>query len=1096
MLVQAPAGSGKTTLLAQRYLRLLGRVEAPECILALTFTRRAAEEMRARVVLALQSARARECPAGVTAQTWALAVAAVRHMDRLGIDPAQHPARLGIQTIDAFNSRLAAQLPIGSGLGARPRLLEDARSLYVEAARRALAYDGEDAFGAAVERVLALDDQRWRNLVGLIGDMLPSRDRWLPLLAGDLEAGRAMEGDELQRVRREFDEDLGFLVRRSLQSAAHALGPERLEACSRLVAGAAARLGEARADLARWREHAGPLRAEPADLERWRAMLSLVLVGNGDIRSRVTKAEGFAPDCADKPAFQDLLTELARDPRIAPVLRDAAVLPDAAYGDADWMRVRDVSQVLLLAAVELERVSREVGAVDFPAVAMAARRALGSPERPTDLALSLDYRLQHILVDEFQDTSAAQLALLRILTAGWQPGDGRSVFCVGDPMQSIYRFRQAEVRAFLDLAEEGIGAVRFDRQLLSSNFRTAKPLVDWVNAVFARILPDVDDRDRGAIAYRPSVSARGHASDVPVGATFAGFADRDAEAHGVADLVGVRLAENPDWKIAILVRAKAHARAIGKALRERGIAFGAVDIEPLRDHAIVRDLLALARALLHLGDRTAWLAVLRAPWIGLELSDLLVIAGGGTIVWESLRDAATLARLSAGGAARCVRLCGLLEDAFRRRDEVPFVRWLERVWLGLGGPECARGEAELSYARMAFARLCAIEQNGLPDPAEFGDAFDDLFARDGASGRVEIMTIHKAKGLEFDLVILPSLDRAVAAHNEEFLLSMQFSRATREGLVMAARPAIGAEDGALFGFLRSQARQAAQLEAQRLLYVACTRAKWQLHLTAIIGGYGERGPWIPRAGSLLQILWPVVGAEFTACTPIAGGAGATDGASDPLRGGPLRRVPLGWSPIPAPIAFELTRDPAGIQTRVETPLFDWVGETARQLGILVHGELQKLRLHPEGSAAIAARAPQFRHWLEMRGVPTGHLYEAGERVAAALTAVQEDPRGRWIFGDGHREDLREHALSGVLDGELVHIVIDRSFIDEQGRRWVIDFKTSQHSGGGLEEFLDEEVDRYRAQMQRYAAFARRLGPEPIRLGLYFPLMRAWREWAA
>ena len=146
-------------------------------------------------------------------------------------------------------------------------------------------------------------------------------------------------------------------------------------------------------------------------------------------------------------------------------------------------------------------------AVDFSAVSIAGLRALGSADAPTDLNLRLDYRLQHILVDEFQDTSSSQLELVRLLTAGWQAGDGRSVFCVGDPMQSIYGFRQAEVRAFLELAEEGIGDLRFDVQRLRSNFRSAAPLVDWTNRCFARLMPQVDDRNRGAIAYRPSEAA-------------------------------------------------------------------------------------------------------------------------------------------------------------------------------------------------------------------------------------------------------------------------------------------------------------------------------------------------------------------------------------------------------------------------------------------------------------------------------------------------------------------------------------------------------------------------------------------------------------
>jgi ATP-dependent exoDNAse (exonuclease V) beta subunit len=117
-------------------------------------------------------------------------------------------------------------------------------------------------------------------------------------------------------------------------------------------------------------------------------------------------------------------------------------------------------------------------------------------------------------------------------------------------------------------------------------------------------------------------------------------------------------------------------------------------------------------------------------------------------------------------------------------------------------------------------------------------------------------------------------------------------------------------------------------------------------------------------------------------------------------------------------------------------------------------------------------------------------------VVAALVAVHADPRAAWILHKWQRHDVREHALSGRWQNEIVRVVFDRSFIDDAGVRWVIDYKTSQHTGGRLEEFLDSEVERYRGQLARYAELARRLGPEPVRVGLYFPLMRAWREWAA
>jgi ATP-dependent exoDNAse (exonuclease V) beta subunit len=1097
VLVQAPAGSGKTTLLAQRYLRLLAQVDAPERILALTFTRRAAEEMRARVVGALNAAGLAECPAGMNRETWELGVAAARQLERLGLDLAQHPARLRIETIDAFNGWLAAQLPILAGTGSRLRTEESARSLYEYAARRALAYDAEDSYGAAVDRVLALGDLRWRSLVEHVADMLPNRDRWLPVLAGSLEAAGAPDAVQLRRIRALFDADLEFLVRRSLGQAVVAIGAERIEVLSRLIAGAAERLGEQRPSLAVWRADDSCLREDPADLPRWRAMLEIVLLASGAIRSKVTKTEGFAPSCAEKPAMQDLLAELAREPHAARLLGDAAALPDARYSEADWAAVRDVAQVLVLAAAELDQVFREAGAADFPAVAMAARRALGSPLDPTDLALRLDYRLQHLLIDEFQDTSASQLALLEVLTAGWQPGDGRSVFCVGDPMQSIYRFRHAEVRAFLELAEDGIGALQFELQRLTSNFRTARPLVEWINATFSRIMPRRDDRDRGAIAYRASESVREAAAGVRPGVAFAAYPSRGAEADGIADLISARVAEHPDWHIAVLVRAKAHARDIAERLRARGIAFGAVDIEALRERPVVRDLVMLARALLHWGDRTAWLAVLRAPWAGLELADLLQIVQAAPLVWDALGDEALIARLSDGGARRCRRIRGVLESAMRVRTHGSFVRWLERTWLALGGAHCAGGAAPLEQARMAFARMRALERSGLPDPAEFEGAFEDLFARDASSGGVEIMTIHKAKGLEFDLVIVPALERSIAHRSDEFLLSTQFAHGERDGLVMAARPAIGAEDRSLFDFLRAQAKQAALLEAERLLYVACTRAKWQLQLSAVLPQAQQDAVWSPRSGSLLQVLWPTAGAEFTAASASAGFDTADLDSPEPRapRGGPLRRVPLDWEPEPMPGAVGPLEVPGPVEARSQIPPFDWVGETARLVGSLVHSELQSLQLAPGGAERIAAREGHFRRWLELRGVPAERSGEASARVIEALLAVQEDPRGRWILAEGYRDDAREYALSGIWNGEIVRVVFDRSFVDEQGVRWVIDYKTSRHLGGGLDEFLEREVERYRAPMQRYAAFASRLGAEPVRLGLYFPLMRAWREWA-
>jgi ATP-dependent exoDNAse (exonuclease V) beta subunit len=226
--------------------------------------------------------------------------------------------------------------------------------------------------------------------------------------------------------------------------------------------------------------------------------------------------------------------------------------------------------------------------------------------------------------------------------------------------------------------------------------------------------------------------------------------------------------------------------------------------------------------------------------------------------------------------------------------------------------------------------------------------------------------------------------------------------------------------------------------------------------------------------------------------PTSSGEYAAIGAP---RGGPLLRVPTDWTPSFDLQALQSESAPALPASREETPVFDWAGETARRVGTLVHAELQAMDLATADTTAIRGREPQFRRWLALHGVPAERLDEAAARVVDALVAVHGDSRGRWILQKA-REDVREYALSGRWQGDVARVIFDRSFIDERGVRWVIDYKTSQHMGSGLEEFLDREVERYRPQLQRYSMLAKRLGPEPVRLGLYFPLMRAWREWAA
>src|SRR6185369_13970108 len=183
-------------------------------------------------------------------------------------------------------------------------------------------------------------------------------------------------------------------------------------------------------------------------------------------------------------------------------------LPPPRYTDDGWRIVEALLDVLHRAGAYLLLQFRDAKAIDFTEGTLGALAALDD-DAPSELLLRLDFRIQHLLIDEFQDTSFTQIELIRRLTAGWQPDDGRTLFAVGDPMQSIYRFRGAEVRLFVEAQQYGrIAELPVENLVLRRNFRSQARLVEWTNAVFAGVLGPHNDPWRGKVAFTASVAAR------------------------------------------------------------------------------------------------------------------------------------------------------------------------------------------------------------------------------------------------------------------------------------------------------------------------------------------------------------------------------------------------------------------------------------------------------------------------------------------------------------------------------------------------------------------------------------------------------------
>jgi len=1124
-IVQAPAGSGKTGLLTQRFLVLLDMVDEPEEIVAITFTRKAASEMKHRILQALRGADddaallqdAHQC------RLRELASRVLAHDAARGWQLLQNPSRLRIQTIDSLCAWLVERMPVCSRQGALSSIAEDADRLYLEAARLTIrALEEESEWTAAIEHLVGHLDNRLDRLQRLIADMLARRDLWLQRV---VDAASVDSADDLREY---MESALAGRVAETLKALAE-LAPIGCRAeITELMQFSAANLAEEEpAEEERIVHWPG---GELADRPIWEEMADFLLTQAGGWRKQVTKKEGFpAPTSVRdtdekkrlagmKQRMVELLSALQGEETFRQNLLLLRELPPQHYADAEWETLQALFSLLKVAAGYLLIVFRQQGQVDFTAIAMAAAHALGEPEMPTDLALALDYRIRHLLVDEFQDTSSSQAELLKRLIAGWQAGDGRTLFLVGDPMQSIYRFRQAEVGLFLGIRDSGFfGQIPMQFLRLSVNFRSQKGVVDWVNRYFPQILPDADNVSTGAVSYADSVAFHAASSGEAV-RVYPYLQKEDVrEAEQVAAIIAQMQAVQPDGKIAVLVRNRSHLASIVANFRQKKLPFRAVEIEQLAQRAVIRDLMALTRALVHPADRIAWLSLLRAPFCGFSLQDLHTVANTlpGQVLAEGLRACTKSGMLRRESRQRAERVLPVLERALMLCDRMSLRRCVEGTWLSLGGPAGVQNETDLADAEVYFQLLENLDIAGhWPDVQELDEKLVRLFALPdvAADDSLQLMTLHKSKGLEFDTVILPGLGKSPRRDQEKLLNWLEFrDQSQHPSLLCAPISAPGGGKNRISAYIQSEERKRAALEEARLLYVAVTRAKGSLHLLGHIKANAEAQEeeiLKPPEDTLLAKLWPAVAADFRVYwSKKRSENGSGDWPVPDVDAGvqPVSRICLApdWQPpsLPEAVAIATHANEGGI---AEEPVnFDWAGEPARLVGVVVHRLLHRIGLigiedvYPQDLARFELAG---RSLLMQSGIGPQHLEAAVQQVVRALrTMCVEDETGRWILSGQHREARCEWALSVpsaiAASQSVVVSIIDRTFVDATGVRWIIDYKTGSHTGGGVEVFLDREQQRYQPQLERYAHVLRRIEQRPIRLAIYFPLLGRWREWA-
>ena len=1077
--VAAPAGSGKTELLIQRYLVLLARVARPEQVLAITFTRKAAAEMRERVIGALEATRTSlPVESEHDKVTRDLAAAVLGADNERGWHLMRDLSRFNIKTIDSFCAGLSRQMPVLSGLGGRAGGQDDVAEYYEEAVLELFRHLDDDGPAAEdLKAVMRRFDNNWERLQERLVAMLYSREQWRDYIS----VNRDPEASEAYLV-----EAMAAVVQGELDALAVLLEPHEGEllALSRYVAG---NLEQA--------EPAAFPRASLEDINSWRALRDMFLTKAGSWRAKVDKRDGFPGNSAEdkdwKDRWQAQREALKTLNGLQGKLATVAILPLVEAGSDNWQLVLHLSRLLPLLAAELLLVFQRHGVVDHAQVAQSALLALGEDEAVTDLALRLDYSIEHILVDEFQDTAVTQYDLLHKLTRGWQehnavnPDTPRTLMIVGDPMQSIYRFRGANVGLFLVAREQGFNGIRPEYLQLQCNFRSERGIVEWVNQAFVEAFPDRDNAHLSQVRYSPALAVRDAGSARAVDAHgFHGEGAAEAEVGFVCDYIGAHACE--EETVAVLGRTRGHLQPIIDELKRRGIAHNAQDLDSLAASPVVADLLLLCRALSSDADRLAWMALLRAPWCGLSLADLLVVAGHGeyspyTPVWQSLVDARCRKRLSEDGRRRLGHILPALARARARRDRLGLRVLVEQAWTGMGGPDCVAQGGGLVDAEQFMQLLEQAEATGTAlDTDWLHTRLENQFmSGDEPDAPVQLMTLHKAKGLEFPRVVIPQLGRQPRANDRDLLRWEEHADARgRRHFLLAADDGSKSGEASLYNYLGHLHREKELLETTRLLYVGATRAARHLLLTTRLS-WDEKNdaPAEPATRSLLSPIWPAFARQMCVHHPGQANYSAAGFEQPRLLGRLEREAPP--PPLTLPnTAASAAKNPGTAGNHRE-----------RSIGTVVHLALEKLSLRVPLPETIAGNDKTlWRLALQAQGLFGDQLGLALAEVATSVETTLGSREGRWVLSSEHPGAYSEWALCTVdEEGDVQDIVIDRTFVDSRsGCRWIVDYKNSSPMRGERrQDFVSRESEAYREQLRRYRNALRHVCTEPLRCALFF-----------
>jgi len=520
---------------------------------------------------------------------------------------------------------------------------------------------------------------------------------------------------------------------------------------------------------------------------------------------------------------------------------------------------------------------------------------------------------------------------------------------------------------------------------------------------------------------------------------------------------------------------------------------------------LIEDLFSLMKALLNPSDKLSWLSVLRAPWLGLNSADLLAIANQAKEenIWSTILQAENILSLSADARKRTATFVERLSIGMHLRYQVPLRDLVECSWESIHGAAVINSQRELACAHQFFNLLDQHETaGGIVDLNSFEESVYNSFIPnlsnaidEMTSTAVQLLTMHKAKGLEFDHVIIPGLANQPRSDDKSlFIWHERLNKQAQARLFVAALTATGAEDDELYKLLRYEKQQQTLLESTRLLYIAVTRAKKSAKLFAAVPLNKNEELQIP-AQSLLNRIWP----EIQRSTKELRVNSLEDLQKDTQ--GPTTKDELSDAnsiSTPTPIRRFTTIE--SLDSAEKSMLENLIGEYSEEqdlsqeaqqqvpsidenlaasrkekdlyakIGELIHESLEDYCNEKEDLVITDFLDSQSPYWqLQLRNFVESktELEQSLDSIKDSISKSVEDPKLNWIFTSNNNDAKSEYSLSSIVKGKIQTHIVDRTLVDDQGTRWIIDFKTGIPDAEDENAFIADQVAQHQEQLNRY-----------------------------